>query len=111
MRSLSLLSSLLRFLSRAEIPDFLLLPLLPFALTLLPFRFGRDCFREGVGPSLPELSEQSRTQIAAINITALEPQYHVSQPVTSPTTGFNPKPHPITPKPENMFLLTLRNFA
>jgi hypothetical protein len=63
MRSRSLLSSLRRFLSRAEIPDFRLLALPPFTLPLLPFRFGRVCFREGEGPSLPELSEQSRTQI------------------------------------------------
>lgn len=96
MRSLSLLSNLLRFLSRAEIPDFLLLPLLPFALPLLPFRLGRDCFLEGEGPSLPELSEQSRTQIAVIIITAPEAQCLGSQPLTSPTTGLNPKPHSIT---------------
>jgi hypothetical protein len=63
MRSRSLLSNLLRFLSRAEIPDFRLLPLPPFTLPLHPFRFGRDCFLEAEGPSLPELSEQSRTQI------------------------------------------------
>jgi hypothetical protein len=111
MRSLSLLSNLLRFLSRAEIPDFLLLPLLPFALPLLPFRFGRDCFREGDGPSLPELSEQSRTQIVVISITSLEAQCHGSQPVTSPTTGINPKPHSITPQLDNTFLFTPRNFA
>ena len=85
MRSLSLLSNLLRFLSRAEIPDFLLLPLLPFALPLLPFRLGRDCFLEGEGPSLPELSEQSGTQTAAINITASEVQCHGSHTSTSPT--------------------------
>ena len=108
MRSLSLLSNLLRFLSRAEIPDFLLLPLLPFALPLLPFRFGRDCFREGEGPSLPELSEQSRTQIAVINVTDPEAQCHGSQPVTSPTTGLNPKPHSITSKLDNIFLAKLR---
>jgi hypothetical protein len=93
MRSLSLLSSLLRFLSRAEIPDFLLLPLPPFALPLLPFRFGRDCFREGEGPSLPELSEQSTTQITVIHISAVEAQYHGSRSETSPTTGLSPKPH------------------
>lgn len=108
MRSLSLLSNLLRFLSRAEIPDFLLLPLFPFALPLLPFRFGRDCFREGEGPSLPELSEQSRTQITVTSITAVEAQCHGSQPVTSPTNGINPKPHPITPQLDNMFLAKLR---
>jgi hypothetical protein len=75
MRSLSLLSNLLRFLSRAEIPDFLLLPLLPFASPLLPFRFGRDCFREGEGPSLPELSEQSATKITVLSITALAAEF------------------------------------
>ena len=104
MRSLSLLSNLLRFLSRAEIPDFLLLPLLPFALPLLPFRFGRDCFRDGEGPSLPELSEQSRTQTAVISITALQPQCHGSQPVTSPTNGINLKSHSFTPQLCDTFL-------
>jgi hypothetical protein len=63
MRSRSLLSNLLRFLSRAEIPDFRLLPLPPLTFPLHPFLLGRDCFLQGNGPSLPELSEQSRTQI------------------------------------------------
>jgi hypothetical protein len=63
IRSLSLLSNLRRFLSRAEIPVFRLLPLPTFELPPLPFRFGRVCFRDGEGPSLPELSEQSRTPI------------------------------------------------
>jgi hypothetical protein len=71
MRSRSLLSSLLRFLSRAEIPDFRLLPVPPLAFPLHPFRFGRDCFLEGGGPSLPELSEQSRTQLIVLDITVL----------------------------------------
>jgi hypothetical protein len=71
MRSLSLLSNLRRFLSRAEIPDFLLLPLLPFAIPVLTFLVGRDCFREGEGPSLPELSEQSAIKILTYLFTYL----------------------------------------
>lgn len=77
MRSRSLLSSLRRFLSRAEIPDFRRLLLPTFALPLLPFRFGLVCFREGDGPSLPELSEQSRTPIHS-------PRCHISL-VAKPT--------------------------